>query len=58
MNNDRTLKKNIQHKTGWSKKSWKTEIAMGRWCRSRDENIRGQELEEGRPRLRRMGKIS
>ena len=30
MNNDRTLKKNIQHQTGWSKKSWKTESAMER----------------------------
>jgi hypothetical protein len=32
MNNDRTLKKNIQHQTRWSKKSWKTETAMGGWC--------------------------
>jgi hypothetical protein len=32
MNNDRTLRKNIQHQTIWSKKSWKTEVAMGRWC--------------------------
>ena len=32
MNNDRTLKKNVQHQTGWSKKSWKTKTAMGRWC--------------------------
>jgi len=38
--------------------SWKTEIAMGRWCRTRYENIRGQELEEARPRQRRMGKAS
>jgi len=50
MNNDRALKKNIEHQTRWSKKSWKTEIAMGGWCRSRYENNRGQELEEGRPR--------
>jgi hypothetical protein len=28
---------------------------MGRWCWSGHENIRGQELEEGRPRQRRMG---
>jgi len=28
MNNDRILKKNIQHQTEWSKKSWKTKIAM------------------------------
>ena len=51
-------KENIQRQTGWSKKSWKTEIATGRWCSSRHENIRGQELEEGRPRPRRMGKAS
>jgi len=31
MSNDRTLKKN-QHQTRWSKKSWKTEIGMGRQC--------------------------
>jgi len=58
MNNDRTIKKNIQHQTGWNKKSWKIETAMGRWCRSRHENIRGQELEEGRPQKRQMGKAS
>jgi len=51
-------KKYIQHQTRWSKKSWKTEIAIGRWCRSRHENIRGQESEEGRRRQRRMGKAS
>jgi hypothetical protein len=32
MNNDRTLKKNVQQQNRWSKKSWKTKIAMGRWC--------------------------
>jgi len=57
-NNDRTLKKNIQHQTVWSKRSWKIETAMARWSWSRYENIRGQELEEGRPRQRRMGKAS
>ena len=31
MDNDRTLKK-IQHQTRWSKKCWKTEIAMRGWC--------------------------
>ena len=25
-------KENIQRQTGWSKKRWKPEIAMGRWC--------------------------
>ena len=50
MNNERILKKNIQHRTGWSKKIWKTETTMGRWSSSRYENIRGQELEEGRLR--------
>jgi len=29
---------------------------MGRWCRSRYEDIRGQELEEGCPLQRRMDK--
>jgi len=58
MNRNRTVKKKIQHQTGWSKKSWKTKIAMERWCRSRYENIRGQELEEGRPRQGRMSKAS
>jgi len=48
----------MRHQTGWSKKSLKTEIAMGRWFRLRYDNIRGQELEEGRPRQRRMGKAS
>jgi hypothetical protein len=57
MNNDRTIK-NIQYQTGWSKKSWKTEIAMRKWCRSRYGNIRGQEFEEDRPRQKRMGKAS
>jgi len=57
MNKDRT-QKNIQHQTGWSKNSWKTEIAMGKWCRSRYENIRSQDLEEGRPRQRQKGKAS
>jgi hypothetical protein len=32
MNNKKKKKTNIQHQTRWSKKSWKTEIAMGRWC--------------------------
>jgi hypothetical protein len=49
LNNDRTLKNIFNTKMEWSKKSWKTEIAMGRWCQSRYENIRGQELEEGCP---------
>jgi len=31
MNNKRAKKK-IQYHPRWSKKSWKTEIAMGRWC--------------------------
>jgi len=31
---------------------------MGRLCWIRYENIRGQELEEGRSRQRRMGKAS
>jgi len=57
-NNNRTLNKDIQHQTRWSKKSWKTKIAMGEWCWSRHENIRGQDLEEGRPQQRRMGKYS
>jgi hypothetical protein len=37
MNNDRTLKKHIQHQTKWGKKSWKTVTAMGRWHCSRHE---------------------
>ena len=32
MNNDRTIKKNIQRQTRWGKKSRKTKTAMGRWC--------------------------
>ena len=57
MSNDRTFIY-VQHQTGWIKKSWKTEIAMGRWSWSRHENIRSEELEEGRPRQRRMSKAS
>jgi hypothetical protein len=40
------LLKDSQHQTRWSKKSWKTEIAMGRWFWSRYKNIRVQEMEE------------
>jgi len=49
-------KENIQRQTGWSKKRWKPEIAMGRWCWLRHENTRGQELEEVLPRQRLKGK--
>ena len=60
VDNDRRLNKYSAPNriTGWIKKSWKTEIAMGRWSWSRYENIRGEGFEEVRPRRRRMSKAS
>jgi hypothetical protein len=43
MKNDRIPKKSFN-----TNKHWKTKIAMGEWCWSKYENIRGQELEESR----------